>query len=146
MALLPVPSDSDWPSEILDAAKEEFLGVIDVINPVSAGDYNPRSDEIAGGVDGAKIISNRAARIQHIRLPLDTPGAYEKGSKRRYRFQIEAKPGDPAISNGFIVRVVDGGRDPRLTKYAFQVVAATNSDHMAVRTIETTMEFGAVAA
>ena len=145
MALSPITPAADWPSEIADAAIPEFTGRISVIDPsTSNGTYNPDADAYIGAIADTPILSNRAARIQHIRLPLEQSGAREWGAKRRYRFQIELRDGDPEITKGMIVRVIDGGRDPSLVNYAFTVLSATNSSHAAIRTIETISELGAL--
>lgn len=136
MALRRIDPDS-WPEEILESARMFFNCFIDVFKPGSAGTYDPATDTYTGSADADSIIASRAARAQHIRLPLEESGAYEWSTKRRYRFQIELLEDDPAITKGAIVRVKPGGRDPILQHFAFEVVSASNSSHAALRTIET---------
>ncbi len=134
----------DWPEEILEAAREFFNCTIDVILPGKNGKYNPDTDEYTGEgyVPDTTILEGRAARAQHIRLPLEQSGAYEWATKRRYRFQLELLEADPTIRKGMVVRVRAGGRDPVLEHFAFEVASASNSSHAALRTIETLTEFG----
>jgi len=88
------------------------------------------------------LVSNRAARVQHYRLPLETAGSSEWSSKRRYRFQIVLKTSDPFIPKGAIVQVTKCDRDPALLKLAFEVVSGAGSSHTAVRTLECVTEYG----
>lgn len=131
-----------WPEEILAVARTFFNCTIDVILPGEHGTYDTDTDEYNGGTPDTIILEGRAARAQHIRLPLEQAGAYEWATKRRYRFQLELLDGDPTIRKGMVVRVRAGGRDPVLEQFAFQVASASNSSHAALRTIETVTEFG----
>lgn len=142
MALSRILDDSEWPQEIADAAHEEFTGVISVIDPGTGnpGVYSAETDIRTGATPDDVVLDDRAARIQHIRLPLEMAGSREWSTKRRYRFQIDLLPGDPIITKGMVVRVTNGGRDASLTSFAFTVTAASNSSHAAVRTIETVTE------
>lgn len=142
--LPPPPSSQDWPDEILAVARQQFNCVIDVIDPTRVVDepYDPITD--TGGTSAPLVvIADRPARVQHIRLPLEQSGASEWGTKRRYRVQCEILTGDALIRKGFMVRV-RGGRDPVLSRFALQVLSASNSSHAALRTIETITEYGAV--
>jgi hypothetical protein len=136
--------DDDWSGEILEVAREFFNCAIDVILPGKPGKYNPSTDAYdgAGAVPDVMVIEGRPARAQHIRLPLEQAGAYEWSTKRRYRFQIELLASDPVIRKGMVVRVREGGKDPVLVHFAFEVASASNSSHAALRTIETLTEFG----
>lgn len=147
MPLRPIPRDQDWPDEILEAAKEEFWAVIDVIDPSTEtrGKYNPDTDQREGGTPATKVIASRAARVQHIRSGLDTAGSFEWGQKRPYRVQYEPLPGDPLITKGMVVRVVSTRRNPNMKRYAFTVTGAPGSDHAAVGLIDTVSEYGVVA-
>jgi hypothetical protein len=136
--------DEDWPEEILEVARDFFNCTIDVILPGKPGKYDPITDTNTGEgyVAPTTILEARAARAQHIRLPLEQAGAYEWSTKRRYRFQIELLAADPVVRKGMVVRVRAGGRDPVLENFAFEVASASNSSHAALRTIETLTEFG----
>lgn len=133
----------DWADEILEAAREFFNCTITVFIPGEPGKFDPKTDGYTGGTPNQIIVDDRPARAQHIRLPLEQAGAYEWSTKRRYRFQLELLASDPAIRKGMVVRVTDGGRDPILEQFAFEVASASNSSHAALRTIETLTEFGA---
>ena len=141
MALRPITADS-WAEEIADAAREFFNATIDVLLPGTPGKYNPSSDSYTGGTEDTPVIEDRPARAQHIRLATEQSGSREWSAKRRYRFQIDLLPGDPTVTKGMIVRVRDGGRDPSLVDFAFEVITASNSSHAALRTIETVTEGG----
>lgn len=143
MALSPINATS-WPEEIAEVAREFMNCTIKVFRPGKPGKYDPATDDYTGEgyVPDIVLLEGRPARAQHIRLALEQAGAYEWSTKRRYRFQIELLDDDPTITKGSVVRVTDGGNDPTLEDFAFEVVSASNSSHAALRTLETLTEFG----
>ncbi|MEV5068958.1 hypothetical protein MRBLMI12_000515 [Microbacterium sp. LMI12-1-1.1] len=146
MALPPTPSDDSWVDEILDEVRGEFWCTIDVYTPGTKGKFDPLTDTRAGGTAEVVHISQRAARAQHSgRMPQETAGAYEWGTKQRYHFQIELTGEDPFITDGMLVRVTSTRRMQALTQLRFQVTKAVNSDHAPILTIQTVTEARAVA-
>lgn len=141
MALLPV-APLQWEQEIADAAEEEMNCTITVSLPGTAGTYNPATDTSTGGTADTALLTNRAARAQHYRLPLETAGSAEWSSKRHYRFQLVLKAGDPFIPKGAIVQVTRSDLDPSLLRLSFTVVSGAGSSHTAVRTLECVTEYG----
>jgi hypothetical protein len=135
----PSRSDSDWPDEILEEAREEFDGELVIREPGTHGERDPITGAYAPFILGAVVLTARPARAQHIRLPLDSNDGNGSQARRRYRFQCEILPGDAAVTQG-LVAYFTGGRDPELAKMTFQVRMATNSSHAALRTIETITE------
>lgn len=129
------PLAPSWSEEILDAARWTFNGELTVIKPGAPGSFNPVTDTETGGTPDATIVGWRPARAQHIRLPIENNDGNGWTSRRRFRFQCEIRPGDPAIQQGMVVRF-RGGNDPTLALFAYQVVSAVNSSHAALRTIE----------
>lgn len=142
MALSPIPKADDWPEEIAALARTQFGAIIDILIPGTPGKYNSKTDLHTGGTPDQVVISGRPARAQQLRLPIEQAGAAEWSAKRRYRFQMDLLPTDPVITKGMVVRVRQNPRDPSLLHFAFQVTAASNSSHAALRTIETVTEFG----
>lgn len=151
MALSPIPTADDWPDEIAALARTQFGATIEVLLPGTPGKYDAKTDSYVGGTPDQIVLTGtspdhdipgRPARAQQLRLPIEQAGAAEWSAKRRYRFQIDLLPGDPVITKGMVVRVRRNPRDPSLLHFAFQVTAASNSSHAALRTIETITEFG----
>lgn len=138
--LSPIPDPDDWPSEIAEAAAEEFNILITVTYGGTEGTYDPITDSYTGGTEPTVLLEDRPARAQHKNLPAESAGAAEWATKRRYHFQTRLQDGDPAIPKGAKVSVTAGGRDPVLESYTFVVITATNSSHAALRTIETVVE------
>lgn len=136
--LPPTPSESNWAAEILEAAKEEFWGEIGISEPGTPGTW--ANGAVTGGSAGAVVISRRPARIQHLGLPLEIADGNGWGTKRRIRIQFEILETDGPIRKGLTVTVYNGGNDPSLTSYKFQVASAVNSDHAALRTVECVSE------
>lgn len=139
MALPRRDHPAHWADEIRDAAVEEFDAEITVKHPDGPGTFDPISGGMTPGTPGAVLISARAGRAQKLRNPVEYTDASGRQSKMDYRIQIDARPGDPSINEGLLV-LVSGGRDPELEKMTFHVGFATNSTHMAVRTIMASTE------
>lgn len=132
--LVPVTKPAGWQDVIASVAAEYMNGVIQIVNPSAAlTPYDPVTGQ--GGEPQQTPIFEGPARIQHIRFPRETPGTYQWGANRYFRFQIDY---DPAveIQKGFTIYVTDGGRDVTLEALRFEVISAVNSSHRAVRTIE----------
>ena len=90
-------------------------------------------------ISGANILFQGSARVQQIRQPQDASTTYEWSAQRNFRFQIDYDlVAGVNISKGNFIRVLSGGRDATLYHMPFEVLSAVNSDHRAVRTIETT--------
>lgn len=88
---------------------------------------------------GANLLFRGNARVQQVRQTRDVSTTYEWSAERNFRFQIDyGLVVGVNISKGDTIRVLSGGRDASLYQLAFQVLSAINSDHRAVRTIETT--------
>ena len=142
MALSRPDFSRSWSDEIRDAAVEFFDALITVKRPDGPpGEYDPITGETEPGTPGEILIQDRIGRAQNLRSPIEFNDGNGKQTKLDYRIQIDALPGDPSITEGLIV-LVDGGRDPELQKMTFHVGFATNSTHMAVRTIMCATEGG----
>lgn len=141
MALPRRDSSLTWEQEIRDAVIEEFDATITVKHPDGPGTYDPISGNTTPGAPGEVLIQDRIGRAQNLRSPIEFNDGNGWQTKLDYRIQIDALPGDPSITKGLIV-LVSGGRDPELAKMTFHVGFATNSTHMAVRTINCSTEGG----
>lgn len=142
MALSAIPDDTDWPSEILDAVLPEFLAVVDVVKPGVSG-YSVDTNTVTEDGDTV-ILSARPARIQNMRIPVESVGAFEWSGKSRYLIQIENRTGDALVEKGMVVRVRSGGNDKDLESWGFQVLGVTSSSHELLRNIMTFSEYGVV--
>lgn len=133
------PIRRDWAASIFQVAQEFMDGELCVIKPGTPGTYDPVTDGYTGGTPDQVIIDWRAARAQHIRMPLETNDGNGWTTRRRFRFQMELRENDPAITQGLVVRY-RGGKDPVLATLSYQVISAVNSSHAPLRTIETMTE------
>lgn len=114
--------------------------VVDVFTPGAPGQWDPNIGDVGPGQPEIPVITARKARVQHLRVPLESAGSSEWATRRAIRIQIPLQAGDPLIAKGMIVRVVDGGRDASLELFRYTVLSAINSSHAAVRTIEAVTE------
>lgn len=130
-----------WADEIRDVVIEEFDATITVKRPDGAGTFDPTTGKMTPGTSGEALITDRIGRAQKLRKPLEYNDGNGWQTKLDYLIQIDALPSDPSITKGLIA-LVKGGRDPELQKMTFHVAFATNSTHMAVRTIMTSSEGG----
>jgi len=128
---LPDPATlTSWEAEIAAEAIGEMNAVIRIYTSVT---------------DETVIVDNRPARLVVIERPQQILGTDQWNVERRTRIQIELKQDDPLFLKGMIVRVLDGGRDPSLERYAFEVMITTSDSHAAVRTLECISEFAPLA-
>lgn len=142
MALPRTPDESSWMEEVADGMREQYTATISILEPGARGTYDPKSDTRQGAEAGAPIITDRPASVRAAGWPSDQSGAYEWGSKRRYRIQFDMHPDDPLITDGMTIRVTNGGRDRSLEALTFQVVAANGSSHAGMRIVYAVTEFG----
>lgn len=140
---MPIPAPaSSWSEEILEAAREEFNAVVTIKEPDVLGTYDPVLNTRTGGSVGATLISSRAARVQHVGQPRERNDGNGWSTERRIRMQFEILPGDPVIPKGVVAVVENGGEDPQLEEFTYQVLNAINSSHAALRTVECMTEAG----
>lgn len=140
MPLTVTPTAESWADEIASIAAEVFDAVVDVVIPGEPGKYDPKTDGATAGTPDTPLITERAARIQHLRLPAEVAGSREWATKRRYRIQFVDEAGDPFIPMGAIARVRSSPNRPHLTKLAFQVTGSGGSSHGGLNTLETITE------
>src|SRR5690606_39534091 len=107
--------------------------------PDGPGTFDPITGGTTPGTPGEVLIADRIGRAQNLRSPIEFNDGNGWQTKLDYRVQIDPLPGDPSITKGLIVLVKDG-RDPELVKMTLHVGFATNSTHMAVRTIHCATE------
>lgn len=139
-------SNNDLASEIADAGSQIVALVtqlmtahIDVYTLGDVTPYDPDSDT-GGTRPEVLVLTNRRCRIQ----PTKTTTALSSGGEwvqlRTVGFQMEALAGDPEISKGMIVRVVDTTANPAFVGQVFTVTGALNSTYAALTTITTTTD------
>lgn len=142
--LKPVPREEDWALEIAEAAQAEFWCTIDVFVPATTR-YDVDTKVIVVDIPETVLIAGRAARLQHLRSPLESFGAYERSVKRAVRFQIIPQANDPEFGSEASIRVTAATRNPRVTAYIYSVTSTAGSDHDTILTIEAESEFGVPA-
>lgn len=124
---LPAIGGTAWQDEIEAIHAAHFRqALISIYDPSSGSD--------------AAIISRRSARVQQQRTPTIATDSGQQVAKRAFLFEIELRDSDPAIEKDMLIRVHDGGRDPKLRLYGFTVTNSVNSSEAAVRNIETVTE------
>ena len=141
MALAPIDTETHWADEIRDIAIEEFDAEITIRKPGKPGEYDPVTGTYGDEEEGELLIDSRIGRAQNLRSPLDYNDGNGWQTKLDYRIQFDMREDDPSITKGMVV-TVSGGRDPELEKMTFHVGFATNSTHMAVRTVMCSTEGG----
>ncbi len=141
---LPTPASTiEWSSVIRDALLPQLTASIEVWDPKSrtSTPYDPVTDT-GGTTTPVLVMAARPASIQQVRYTVQSAGADGWGTKRYYRFQIELIDGDPLVSEGYEIHVIDGGNDPSLVTHRFQVLASGDSSFAALRDIEAVTDFG----
>jgi hypothetical protein len=122
---LPDPSTFDnWSDEIAEEAVGEFNATIRI--------YDDQK---------SVVVDNRSARIVITERPMQILGTDQWNVMRRARFQIVNNPADPIFQKAWTIRVLNGGEDATLERYAFTIMTNVSDSHAAVRTLECISEF-----
>lgn len=141
---LPAPSAGigDWSATISEVVKSEgfYNGYIQIVDPNSGSATPYDVDTDTGGTTTPILIREGAARITKVRRPKQINGTAKSVTASGYRFQMELDPLAPFISEGMIVVVTDGGKEPQLTQLTYVVLASLNESWAALTTIETIAE------
>lgn len=87
------------------------------------------------------IVDNRPARLAVTERPMQILGTDQWNVMRRLRVQVENRVGDPIFAKGFTIRVLNGGKDATLARYAFTIMTNVSDSHAAVRTLECISEW-----
>lgn len=137
--LLPSPVTDPW-DDIAPIAEEQFdakVSILDTHNIERPTSYDPSTDT---GKWGAPVVvaTDQDARVQQISLGTYTEISYDPTTEVLFRIQLK-KPSRGGyagkIERKFQIRVTNGGKNPELTTYLYEVRAFGNSDKMQVRDI-----------
>lgn len=151
---MPLPDPSvvnDWTLTFKDAQVADLMFNAKIVI------YDPHSDQATAydafadtgaGVTPTVVMPERRARIQELksRSAVHINGSGVWGTYRLFRFETDLLPGDPLIRKGLELRVTDGGKDPSLTSFAYEVMTSVNSSWAPIRTIECITELVQVPA
>ena len=131
----PLPASASWPDEIARSAEREMKGEIALYDSVS----NP------GEAPTLVLLVQSKASIITLGISEAVVGG-QWITKRAVRVKIPRDAYLSPIGNGTLLRVLDGGNDKTLEQFAYIVLAAANSSHAAVRSIECVSELVPVPA
>lgn len=111
-----------------------------IIDPTTRTETENPATGLITGVTATPVYTGWS-RIQPLRTALNVKRAVDTTTSRTVQFWIGyTKDGTlPDIKPGFEVVVMDGGNDPKLTKYQYVVTGSQNSSAAWQRTIETTV-------
>lgn len=133
-------------AELMRATEESWMnGLIQIIDPnIGEGNYSVLNNRTTGGEP--VVLWEGKARIQPIRAATPSAGTFENASIRGVRFKIPlgADIGVGPIREGLQIYVIDGGEDESLTHYNYIISNGINSSLAWNRTIEATVDLGAV--
>lgn len=140
-------SPGDW-SAVITPIAEGFMNCdIELIAPDSRPDapYDPETG--LGGVGSPTVIWYGKARAQHVAATrganLQGQDTYNPTGHRDMTFQIPLNEDygySGKIERGWLIRVLDGGKDRQLTDYLYNVDSGVNSSWAALRTIVCTID------
>ena len=127
-----------WAASIGTVSDEFKNAVVDILDPslvISIYDVDTNVTTYSGD---PVIAAGVAARIQPVRLAVDTRGAStaNPSGEVRLRVQIPRTSVTGKIQRGWIVRVTEATRNPELLDYVLVVDAAVDSSWRASITIE----------
>jgi len=127
-----------WADSIGTVSDEFKNAVVDILDPsLVTSSYNVDTNVTTYSGDPV-IAAGIAARIQPVRLAVDTRGAStaNPSGEVRLRVQIPRTSVTGKIQRGWIVRVTEATRNPELLDYVLVVDAAVDSSWRASITIE----------
>lgn len=132
------PASSDFIQSIRDALVDAGMlrDQIVVLSPkYGAGTtYDPITDS-GGPADYDVVIGPRAAYIKAEDSSVVTEAGLLQGIMR-HRVQFIPKAGDPIMTTGMVVRVLEGGSTPALAQYVMSVLAAPAGSISALTKLE----------
>jgi len=131
-----------WSDRIAAFSDTMKNAVVDILDPsLVTSIYNVDTNVTTYSGDPV-IAAGVAARIQPVRLAVDTRGAStaNPSGEVRLRVQIPRTSVTGKIQRGWIVRVTEATRNPELTDYVLVVDAVVDSSWRASITIEVAVD------
>lgn len=136
MALAPLTTDfiGAIRTALFDAGMfRDQIVVLDPANTVTTP-YDPITDT-GGETTATVVLGPRAAYLKALSATVVTEAGILIGNVR-YHVQFIPEAGDPIITKGLIVRVLEGGDNPALAHYAIAVLGSPTGSIAALTTLE----------
>lgn len=138
MPFSPVTNADSWVDELAEAIAPELDARVTIMTPGAGGVRDPETDEITGGEEPAALISDRAATSRNKGPGNEISGGDHWRTVSIYRWTILRQVGDPAITDGLLLKVVDGGYNAAITGKTMRILEtwATGPVTIAIAKVE----------
>jgi hypothetical protein len=130
---------SQWADSIANVSTQFMNATVDILDPsevVSTFDVDTNAYTSTGN---AVVAENISARVQPVRLSVDSRGGGNPSGEVRIRVQIPRDSYSGRIKRGWLISVTAAERNPELLGYLFVVDSEVNSSWRATTTIEATV-------
>ena len=134
----------DWAAEVEEVSTlPEFQNASIIIYvPAHGGTYKWGSGTTTGGTGATKLYEGRA-RVIGLRSRNQNDEAYNPTALKAVRVQVNRSGIDGRVPNNAKAYFTDGGRNPQLEDYVFNVNSDFNSSQVAAYTFEMTIDLDA---
>lgn len=136
MALAPASTDFilSIQNALVDAGMlNDQVVILDPANQVTTP-YDPLTDT-GGDTAAVVVLGPRPAYVKALAASVLTEAGLLQGIVR-FRVQFLPEPGDPVITKGMIVRVLEGSKNEALPQFAFGVLGQTSGSIAALTKLE----------
>jgi nitrite reductase/ring-hydroxylating ferredoxin subunit len=135
---------TDWAQEVEDVSTlPEFQNAsIIIFTPAHGGKYNIDTGTVTGGVAAEKLYDGHA-RIIGLRSRNQNDEAFNPTALKAVRVQVNRAGISGRVPNNAKAFFTNGGRNPQLEDYLFNVNSDFNSSQVAAYTFEMTVDLDA---
>lgn len=132
---------AQFPDRIAAVSDRFKNAVVDVLDPsLLTSSYDPNTNTMVQSGNPV-VVSGVAARVQPVRLAVDTRGSStgNPSGEVRMRVQLPREAVGQKVKRGWLIRVTAADRNPELLDYVLVVDSEVNSSWRASLTVEATV-------
>jgi hypothetical protein len=128
-----------WADQIANVSTTYMNATVSILDPsLVTSTFDVATNEYTS-TGSAVVASGISARVQPVRLSVDTRGGGNPSGEVRIRVQIPRDSYSGRIKRGWLISVTAAERNPELLGYLFAVDSEVNSSWRATTTIEATV-------
>lgn len=124
MPFQPAAQSDSWVDDLANAIAPELDAVVTIREQGAPGVRDPETDEVDGNVEGDAVITERAATSRNQSPGKEISSGEHWRTVSLYRWTILRETGDPVITDGMLLEVVDGGYNAAITGKTMRILEA----------------------